>query len=90
VSKLPSGATWPSDSKATSSKYWHPTDQGANTTVGRVRVPSLVELLRDTLAGVEESRLVQPDDPVFMDLKQNLVRAIADLEVVKSDKNKID
>ena len=54
----------------------------------QVRVPSLVELLRETLAGVEESRLVQPNDPVFIDLKQNLVRAITDLEVVKSGKEK--
>jgi hypothetical protein len=45
---------------------------------------SLIDVLRATLASVEESREVSQDDSAFRELRDSLVRAMAELTVLRS------
>jgi hypothetical protein len=46
--------------------------------------PSLVEILRSTLARVERSVDLSPDDPALAELRSLVLRLIAELEVAKA------
>jgi hypothetical protein len=48
--------------------------------------PSLVEILRSTLARVEQSADLSPDDPAVVKLRNLVLRLIAELEVAKTRK----
>lgn len=48
--------------------------------------PSLVEILRSTLARVEQSADLSPDDPAMVKLRRLVLRLIAELEVAKTRK----
>jgi hypothetical protein len=48
--------------------------------------PSLVEILRSTLAQVEQSADLSPDDPAMVKLRRLVLRLIAELEVAKTRK----
>jgi hypothetical protein len=46
----------------------------------------VVDILRSTLARLEESPDVAHDDPAFVELKHTIVRALAELEMHKNQK----
>jgi hypothetical protein len=48
--------------------------------------PSLLEILRSTLARVEQSADLAPDDPALVQLRRLVLRLIAELEVAKTQK----
>lgn len=48
--------------------------------------PNIVEILRSTLARVEQSTDLAPDDPARAELRHLVVRLIAELEVEKTRK----
>jgi hypothetical protein len=48
--------------------------------------PSLVEILLSTLARVEQSADLSPDDPSVVQLRRWVLRVIAELEVAKTRK----
>jgi hypothetical protein len=48
--------------------------------------PGLVDILRSTLARVEQSADLSPDDPAFVKLRNSVLRLIAELEVAKTRK----
>jgi hypothetical protein len=48
--------------------------------------PSLVEILRSTLARVEQSADLSPADPSVVQLRRWVLRLIAELEVAKTRK----
>jgi hypothetical protein len=47
-------------------------------------VPDLVELLWATLRDTEGREDFRADDPAFIEFRRNVLRIIADLEVIKS------
>jgi hypothetical protein len=49
--------------------------------------PDLVQLLKETLKRLEQTEELQPNDPALVELKQSIVRTIAELEVAKSGKS---
>lgn len=51
---------------------------------GHSRVPDLTELTWQSLLSVEASRDFEPSDPVFIKFRSDVLRAIADLEILKS------
>lgn len=42
---------------------------------------TLVDVLRSTLRHLEETEELRPDDPALLEIKNTIVRAIADLEI---------
>jgi hypothetical protein len=48
--------------------------------------PRLVEILRSTLARVEQSADLSPDDPALVKLRDFVLHLIAELEVTKTRK----
>jgi len=50
---------------------------------GRSKVPDLAELLWETLLEVEARDGYGPDDPLFVEFRHNILRMIADLELLK-------
>jgi hypothetical protein len=54
--------------------------------VNQRSIRDLVELLRETLQQVEQDQELRPDDPILMELKRHIVRAIADLHIAKSSR----
>lgn len=44
----------------------------------------LVEILRSTLRHLEETEDLQPDDPALLEIKSSILRAIAELEIMRS------
>jgi hypothetical protein len=51
----------------------------------QVTTPSLAEILRTTLEGVERDMEISPDDPALLRLKQAIVYLLADLEIRKEN-----
>ena len=51
---------------------------------GQFEVPDLAELLWGALLRMQSKEGLRPDDPVFLEFKQNVLRIIADLEVLRS------
>jgi hypothetical protein len=51
------------------------------------KVPDLVELLWATLRDSEEREDFRADDPAFMEFRRNVLRLIADLELVRSQED---
>ena len=47
--------------------------------------PALIQLLRSTLQRLEESSGLDPDDPKLVEFKNSILRAIAELEVQRSN-----
>jgi hypothetical protein len=47
--------------------------------------PALIQLLRSTLQRLEESSGLDPDDPKLIEFKNSILRAIAELEVQRSN-----
>lgn len=45
---------------------------------------TLMEILRATLAEVEQSLEVRKDDPAFLELQGSLVRAMAELSILRA------
>jgi hypothetical protein len=50
----------------------------------RLATGGIVEILRNTLYHLEETKDFQQDDPAVIELKRHIVRSIAELEVIKS------
>lgn len=48
-------------------------------------LPTLIDLLRSTLKRLEETPGVGPDDPKLVEVKNSILRSIAELEVRKQD-----
>jgi hypothetical protein len=48
---------------------------------------SLVEVLRSTIAQVEQTADLRPDDPAIVELKSSIVRTVAELEIAKLQKS---
>ena len=48
------------------------------------RTPQLLEVIRVAVQQVEQSSGVAPDDPAIVELKNNVVRAVGELEVAKA------
>ncbi len=44
-------------------------------------MPTLVTLLRSTLQHLEEAEGIRPNDPAYMELKNSILRSIAELEI---------
>lgn len=44
-------------------------------------LPTLVTLLRSTLQHLEETEGIRPNDPAFLELKNSILRSIAELEI---------
>ena len=53
--------------------------------VDEAKVPDLVQLLWDTLLGMESKEGYDPNDPVSAEFRQNVLRLIAALEISKSE-----
>lgn len=49
-------------------------------------VPDLIDLLEATLKHLEENQNLSSDDPALLELKQSIVRALAELELVRPRK----
>ncbi|HEX9201774.1 MAG TPA: hypothetical protein VF865_19610 [Acidobacteriaceae bacterium] len=47
--------------------------------------PAFLEVLRSTLERVEHTLELAPDDPKLIEFKRSVLRAIAELEMRKSD-----
>lgn len=47
----------------------------------------LVEVLRSTIAQVEQNADLHPDDPAIVELKSSIVRTVAELEIAKLQKS---
>jgi hypothetical protein len=45
----------------------------------------LIELLRSTLKRLEETSGLEPDDPKMVEFKNSILRAIAELELQRSN-----
>jgi hypothetical protein len=52
--------------------------------MGNFKVPDLVELLQATLLGIEASEAFKADDHVCIDFRRNVLRMIANLQVVRA------
>jgi hypothetical protein len=48
---------------------------------------NLVEVLRSTIVQVEQSADLRPDDPAIVELKNSIVRTVAELEIAKLQKS---
>lgn len=48
--------------------------------------PMLVDVLRSTLQHLEETEELKPDDPALQEIKATILRAIAELEIVRMSK----
>jgi hypothetical protein len=46
--------------------------------------PRLINVIRSAVEQVEQSSGVAPDDPAIVELKQNVVRAVGELEITKA------
>lgn len=57
---------------------------GLQKSNGHSRVPDLTELMWQSLLSVEASHDFEPGDPVFIKFSSDVLRAIADLEILKS------
>lgn len=51
--------------------------------------PSLVEILRKTLAQIEQNVNSDTEEPAVIELRKQLARSIAELDMVKSDRRTI-
>ena len=51
---------------------------------GTRKVPSLSDLLWKALLLVQATKELQPDDPIFLEFRHNVLRIIADLELLRS------
>ena len=51
--------------------------------------PTLIEVLRSTLLGLEQSREFNAEDPAHQEFKRSIVRLIADLQLRKETKSGI-
>ena len=51
--------------------------------------PSLLEILRKTLAQIEQNVDSGEEEPAVAELRKHLARSIAELDMVKSDRRKI-
>ena len=51
-------------------------------------VPTLIDILRETLQQVEQSAEFGLDDPALIELKHAIVRTIAELEIARLGKSK--
>jgi len=51
--------------------------------------PGLAELLWEILLHVEASERFKAEDPVFTEFRKNILRIIADLEILKSHENRV-
>jgi hypothetical protein len=56
--------------------------------VARRPSPTLIEVLRSTLVGLEGSREFNVDDPALREFKRSLLRLIADLQLRKESKSR--
>jgi hypothetical protein len=57
---------------------------------GRPFVRDVIELLQETLERLETTQQLKPDDPILLQLKQHVVRTIAELEIQQSGKSKAE
>jgi hypothetical protein len=48
----------------------------------------LIEMLQVTLTRLEQTQELSPDDPALLELKQSLVRIIAELEIIRLGQEK--
>jgi len=48
--------------------------------------PTLIDVLRSTLRHLEESEELKPDDPALLEIKGSILRAIAELEIIRMNK----
>lgn len=46
--------------------------------------PALIDLLRSTLRRLEQTEDLRPDDPALLEIKSHILRAIAELEILRS------
>ena len=51
--------------------------------------PGLAELLWETLLHVEASERFKAEDPIFLEFRKNVLRIIADLEILKSHEKRV-
>jgi hypothetical protein len=49
-------------------------------------VPDLIDLLQATLKRLEQNQNLSSDDPALLELKQSIVRALAELELIRKEK----
>jgi hypothetical protein len=54
--------------------------------VSQLHVPDLVDLLRDMLERVEQSRELPPHDPILEELKRSILLAIAQVNITRRGK----
>jgi hypothetical protein len=54
------------------------------------KTPQLLEVIRVAVQQVEQSSGVAPDDPAIVELKNNVVRAVGELEVAKAKRQDQD
>ena len=54
------------------------------------RSPRLLEVIHVAVQHVEQSSGIAPDDPAIVELKNNVVRAVAELEVAKANRQDQD
>ncbi len=52
-----------------------------NSCEGDTSLRGLVDLLRSTLRRLEESEGISPNDPAYLELKNSILRSIAELEI---------
>jgi hypothetical protein len=52
--------------------------------------PQILEVIRSAVEQVEQSSGVAPDDPAIVELKNNVARAIGELEVAKAKRQDQD
>ena len=48
--------------------------------------PRLIDVIRVAVEQVEQTSGVAPDDPAIVELKQNVVRAVGELELTKAQR----
>ena len=54
------------------------------------KFPQILEVIRIAVEQVEQSSGVAPDDPAIIELKNNVVRAVGELEVAKAKRQDQD
>lgn len=52
--------------------------------------PQILEVIRSAVEQVEQSSGVSPDDPAIVELKNNVARAVGELEVAKAKRQDQD
>jgi hypothetical protein len=55
----------------------------ANCREDETSLPTLAALLRSTLQHLEEAEGIAPNDPAYVELKNSILRSIAELEIEK-------